>query len=220
MTISSTTRRTETVGDGSTTAFAFGYPYRVSSDLKVYLRDNTSLVATLQTITTHYTVSGVANAGNGGFNSASITFGVAPTSSQTVVILRDVPPTQTTFDATDNAALGASAIEGAFDKLALQIQDQALGLLKGSATIDFASVAAGAISSASNVTVTGAKVGDHVLSVTASGDIATTDGVFLVGKVTAADTVEVTLCNDSASSFDAASQSVFVVVLPKANLGQ
>lgn len=89
----------------------------------------------------------------------------------------------------------------------------------GSATINFASVADNASSAASNVTVTGAVVGDFVVDVSANGDIATTDGVFLLGKVTAADTVEVTLHNDSGGAFDAASQVVNVLIMPKSVFG-
>lgn len=93
-----------------------------------------------------------------------------------------------------------------------------LGYLKGSATINFASVADNATSAASTITVTGAVVGDLVI-VSASGDIMTTAGVFLFGKVTAADTVSVFLHNDSGGAFDAASQTVNAVVIPKSLFG-
>lgn len=220
MTVSTTDRIFATAGNGATTAFAFSAPYRAASDLKVYLRDNTTLAMTLQTENTHYTVAGTSDTGTGGFSSGTINFVSPPASTKTVVRIRQTPLTQSSFDPTSGAALGSANVEGAMDRLTQQVQDQALGLLKGEATIDFASVAAGAISSASNVTVTGAAVGDHVLSVTASGDIAATDGVFLEAKVTSSNTVEVTLRNDSASTFDAASQTIFVLVLPKANIGQ
>ena len=108
-----------------------------------------------------------------------------------------------------------SIIQGGTNKRA------SIGLLflTGSATINFASVDDNASSAASNVTVTGAVVGDFVVDVTADGDIATTDGVFLLGKVTAADVVEVTLHNDSGGAFNANSQTVYVIVIPKASFG-
>lgn len=90
--------------------------------------------------------------------------------------------------------------------------------LAGSATINFADVANGAVSATSTVTVTGAAVGDFVVDCSASGDIATTDGVELVGKVTAADTVEVFLRNNSGGSFNAASQTVNVLVVPRGSV--
>ena len=108
-----------------------------------------------------------------------------------------------------------SIIQGGTNKRA------SIGLLflTGSATIDFGSVDDNASSAASNVTVTGAVVGDFVLDVTASGNIATTDGIFLLGKITAAGVCEVTLHNDSAGAFDAASQTIYVIVIPKASFG-
>ncbi len=99
-----------------------------------------------------------------------------------------------------------------------RIADIGVFFLAGSATINFADVANGAISATSNVTVTGAAVGDFVVDCTASGDIATTDGVELVGKVTAANTVEVFLRNNSGGNFNAASQTIYVLVIPKASV--
>lgn len=94
-----------------------------------------------------------------------------------------------------------------------------LGVLSGNATIDFASVADNASSAASTVTVTGAAVGDLAFA-TSNGNIMTTAGVWLLAKVTAADTVSVQLHNDSAGAFDAASQTVYAFVIPKASFGQ
>jgi hypothetical protein len=95
----------------------------------------------------------------------------------------------------------------------------ALFFLAGTATLNFASVANGAISATLNVTVAGAVVGDWVVDCAAEGDIATTDGVELVGKVTAANTVEVFLRNNSGGVFDAANQDVNVLVVPKGSFG-
>ena len=93
-----------------------------------------------------------------------------------------------------------------------------LFFLVGSATIDFADTATDAVSATSNITVAGASVGDWVL-VSANGNIATTDKVELIAKVTAADTVEVYLRNDSGGNFNAASQVINVIVIPKASFG-
>jgi hypothetical protein len=94
-----------------------------------------------------------------------------------------------------------------------------VGYLTGSATIDFASVADNAVSATSNITVTGAAVGDLVVSVSSSGNIDSTNGITLCAKVTATNTVGVFLINDSGGAFDAASQTVNVLVIPKANVG-
>lgn len=84
-------------------------------------------------------------------------------------------------------------------------------ILTGAATIDLAS-AASSRTSVGAVTVTGAVVGDVVLSVTASGD-ATTLGGFLFGMVTAADTVTIFYMNGTAGALNPASQDYTVRVL-------
>lgn len=293
MTISTTSPKITYAGNGATTSFAVPFKTFASSDLKVYLRVNATGVETLQTITTHYSVSGTLP------GTPNVVFVTAPASGVTVIIYRD-PDVEQTLDLVTSGAFAADNVELALDRLAGQIQtvrdmlkrapvlsqlgnsvaswplpepvangvlqiasdglsytwasptvfvpgvitttafSQSLlddsnastarstlglgniatvGYLTGSATIDFASVADNASSAASNVTVTGAVVGDFVVDVTASGNIATTDGVFLLGKVTATNTVEVTLHNDSGGAFDAASQTVYVLVIPKANVG-
>lgn len=93
-----------------------------------------------------------------------------------------------------------------------------LGIKTGSATINFASVADNASSNPSLVSVPGAAVGDFVW-VSASGDLVTTPQIFLLGKVAIADNVSVYVHNDSGGAFDAASQTVYVVVFPKSIFG-
>lgn len=93
-----------------------------------------------------------------------------------------------------------------------------LGFLKNTATIDFANVADNATSADTDVTVTGAVLGDLAFA-TSSGDIATTDGVWLMAKVVATNTVGVALHNDSSGAFNAASQTVNVFVIPKSLFG-
>jgi len=212
MTLSTTDNKVTAAGNGATTSFAFTFKIWATSDLKVYLRDNTTLVDTLQVLTTNYSVTGTLP------GTGNVVFTVAPTASQTVIIVRDNSRTQT-LDLIANGAFEAENIEAALDRIVGMIQtvDAKLGLA-GSAAIDFASVANGAVSAASSITVTGARIGDFVL-VNAAGTIETTDGVFLQGKVTANDTVEVTLVNFSGSAFDAASQRILCLVLPRVNFG-
>jgi hypothetical protein len=212
MTLSAATNKVAYAGNGATTAFAFTFKCWSSADLKVYKRNNTTLVDTLQTITTHYTVSGTLP------GTGDVVFGTAPSASETVIIVRENSMAQD-LDLIANGAFEAEEVEKASDKIVGMIQNiDAKNGLAGTATIDFASVANGAVSAASNVTVTGARVGDWVI-VNAAGDIETTDGVFLFGKVTANDTVEVTLLNMSGGAFNAASQAVFALVIPRVNFG-
>lgn len=83
MTISSTVSRWEAVGNGSTTVFPYTNKIFADTDLKVYLD------GVLQTLTTHYTVSGAGTDAGG-----NVTFLTAPTNGASVVIVRDVANTQ------------------------------------------------------------------------------------------------------------------------------
>lgn len=292
MTVSSSTNRVSFAGNGVTVAFAFSAPYRASSDLVVTLRNTTTLVETTQIEGTHYTVVGVANAGTGGFDSATVTMVTAPPTGTTLVINRAVPLTSS-LDPNSGAALGAANLEGAIDRgmLAMQgLQEQigralllpktsplsnlalpepraavannlmgvnatgdgfalfssttlavgavvsafvstllddanaqafltTLGFLKGSAVIDFASVADNVTATGgTTITVTGAVQGDFVI-LSSNGNIMTTAGAFLYGKVTSANTITAYLANDTGGAFDAASQTVNALVIPKALFG-
>lgn len=110
MTISTQTNRVSYTGNGVTTAFAFAYYFLSDSDLKVY-KDGT-----LQTITTHYTVSGAGNPAGG-----TVTFLTAPANSLSVVILRDPAITQAT-DYVANDPFPAATHEDALDKLTMIAQ--------------------------------------------------------------------------------------------------
>ena len=111
MTVSSTTTKNSYSGNGSTTVFAYTFKIFDEDDIAVVLRNNTTGAESTQTITTHYSVSGVGNTGGG-----NITFVTAPTSSQTVVLLRATPLTQLT-DYTPNDPFPAETHEEALDKL-------------------------------------------------------------------------------------------------------
>ncbi len=121
MTVSLTTNRVNTAGNGSTTVFPFNYPYRAATDLRVILKDNTTLVETLQVLNTDYTLAGVANANTGGFDSANITMVTAPAVGKTLIINRGVPLTSS-YDPTAGGTDTAPAREGAIDRLTLQLQ--------------------------------------------------------------------------------------------------
>lgn len=92
MAVSTTATRVSFSGNGSTTDFAWPYEYRVSADLKVVLVTAAN-VATLKTLTTHYTIAGVSDA-HGGFASATVTMITAPASGETLVIYRSPSPVQ------------------------------------------------------------------------------------------------------------------------------
>lgn len=132
MTISTTINRVRAAGDGSTTVFAFPYYFEDAGHLSVYLT-NAGGAETLQTISTHYTVSGAGNGGGG-----SVTFIAAPAATETVTIIRNEPLTQET-DADDVGTFREQAFENQFDRHARQAQrlqdelDRAVKMKKSSA---------------------------------------------------------------------------------------
>ena len=115
MTVSSSTNRVSYSGNGSLTAFAYTFKVFDESDLTVILRASDG-TETVQTITTHYTVSGVGDVGGG-----NVTFVTAPTATQTVVILREQPLTQG-LDLVPNDPFPANSLEEALDKIVFMTQ--------------------------------------------------------------------------------------------------
>ena len=113
MTVSTTTRKKSYTGNGSTTVFAYDFRIFSDSDLKVYVD------SVLKSLTTHYTVSGSGSASGG---NVTFTSGNTPASSKSVVIIRELPRTQTT-DYVDNSALSATSLEDTADKNLMLIQE-------------------------------------------------------------------------------------------------
>lgn len=117
MTISATGRRYTYTGNGVTVNFSFPRPFNLDADLKVYLVTTATGIAVLQTIATHYTLTGAGNPAGG-----TVTFLTAPPTGQTVVIFADT-------DATQNLDLDAvtswpmTSIEYAFDRLTVMVQE-------------------------------------------------------------------------------------------------
>jgi hypothetical protein len=116
VTVASTTNRVSYTGNGSTTVFAFGHPYRASSDLVVTVRTVSTGAESLKTEVTDYTVSGTPTSDAGGFASGTITFLVAPAAGTQVHIDRVVTRTQA-VDFVAGDSLPPSSIEGSLDKL-------------------------------------------------------------------------------------------------------
>ena len=117
MTVASSTARVSYSGNGSTKTFAVNFYFLEDSHLQVVVRaaDGTE---TVKTLTTDYTVTGAGNPAGG-----SVVFGVAPLSTETVVIVRSVPLTQQT-DYLANDPFPAESHEEALDKLTMISQQQ------------------------------------------------------------------------------------------------
>jgi len=108
MTVSVKRNKVQYTGDNSTTAFSVTFPYTETSQVKVFLG------STLQTITTHYTLTTPGATG-------TVTFGTAPGSGVIVSIIRETDYLQA-VDYVNNDALDAETLEKAFDKLTMMCQ--------------------------------------------------------------------------------------------------
>jgi len=132
MTISTTTIKNSYSGDGSTTAFTYTFKITDQDDIDVIIRSANG-TETTKTITTHYTVSGVGNAGGG---TITFTSGNIPTNTETVLLRRSTPQTQG-VDLIENDPLNADTLEDALDKLtsiSQELQEQLDRSLKVSRT--------------------------------------------------------------------------------------
>lgn len=118
MTLASQTNRVTHAADSVTTEFAVPFKFLAATDLLVYLVDEDG-VGTLQTLTTHYTVTGEGEEAGG-----EITFVTAPDADdfESVVIIRDVPLTQTADITADSSSPLAGTVEAALDKIWMAIQ--------------------------------------------------------------------------------------------------
>ncbi len=97
-------------GNGVTTAFATGFQFDNEADIQVILRASGG-TETVQTLTTHYTVSGAGNSAGG-----TVTMVTAPASGEKLRIVRSLDYTQGT-DYTEGTAFPAATHEAALDKL-------------------------------------------------------------------------------------------------------
>ena len=65
MTVSSTTKRNSYTGDGSTTTFAYSFKIFDDDDITVIVRTTATGTESVQSKTTHYSVTGVGSASGG-----------------------------------------------------------------------------------------------------------------------------------------------------------
>jgi len=112
MTVTSTTNRTEFVGDGSTVEFAFTWKVYATTDVEVYL------TATLKTEVTHYTIA----LSGGGASGGTVTFLTAPASDIAVTLLRNIPTTQG-IDLPTAGKFPADTVEEGLDRMQMQVQE-------------------------------------------------------------------------------------------------
>lgn len=115
MSLETLTNRIAYGGNGTTTAFSFPYYFLEKTDLKVVLVASNGS-ETVQTLTTHYTVSGEGSTSGG-----TVTMLSAPASGASLVIIRNTELTQEKSFET-NGSLPVSELEEALDKIHMIIQ--------------------------------------------------------------------------------------------------
>lgn len=121
MTVSSANYRNDYNGNGTTTVFAYNFKIQDSAQIEVILVSSAG-VETTQTLTTHYTLSGVGDAGGG-----NVTMVTAPASGEKLVVRRTMPYIQET-DYVSGDPFPAETHEAALDELTMadQAQNEAL----------------------------------------------------------------------------------------------
>jgi hypothetical protein len=121
MAVSTLINRIPTAGNGVTTAFPFANFLTAASDIVALLVDNTTGIPTAQILNTDYTVA-LTTAVNGVYpNGATVNMVVAPPTGKTLVLYRDVTPTQSTHW-TDNDAMPSATTETTHDRAFLVMQ--------------------------------------------------------------------------------------------------
>jgi len=104
------------VGDDIVVAFAYPFLFLKNADLEVSIYDTVTKLTTLKTIITDYTVTG-ANDPDGG----TVTFLVAPTSTEKPIVRRIVDLTQLSIY-TDFNRFPSATIVGNYDNLTMMVQ--------------------------------------------------------------------------------------------------
>lgn len=116
MTISDNYLPIKQIGNGSTVNFSYSWVILAESYIRVYLEDVTTGVQTLQILNTDYTLVWDSSGG-------TVTFAVAPTANDYVIIAREIDINQTVPYRTSKGFSG-KVIENSYDKAIAISQDQ------------------------------------------------------------------------------------------------
>ena len=123
MTISSTTVKNSYNGNGSTVIFTYTFKIFQDSDLEVIIRSANG-TETVKTLNTHYTVEGEGNSSGGTvtFLVSLPTYDYTPLSTETVIIRRNIPQTQS-IDYIANDPFPAESHEEGLDRAMMSLQE-------------------------------------------------------------------------------------------------
>ena len=207
MTVSTTTNRTELVGNGTVGPYTLTFPILDNGDLKVYVG------GTLKTLTTHYTV---ANAGSG--SNATVTFtssaypspGTSLSSSISLVFVRNVSNTQPS-NYQNNDIFDAETLEQSLDRATMQIQQSGENIDR---SIRFGDTATGIDASVTEIIAAANLRANKLISFDASGDIQVTQeiGTYKGNWATATVYVQRDLVKQSSSNDGSTKDNVYICV--------
>jgi len=127
MTIAAQTNRTSITGNGLTTSIPCTFPFTAQTDLVVVETIIATGAQTVKTLTTDYTVTGTVDALGQYPNGGTVVMTVAPASTVTITIYREVPTTQSVDPVQNDKLPVDSAIEAPLDKLtmiAIRLKEQ------------------------------------------------------------------------------------------------
>ena len=116
MTLASETYRNQYSGNAVTVEFAIDFYFLDDAHIRAVLYNSTTEVETELALTTNFTLVGEGVPAGG-----TLTMLVAPASTETLTIIRDVPLTQET-DYVENTTFPAESHEAALDKLTMGVQ--------------------------------------------------------------------------------------------------
>ena len=195
MTVLSSVNRIEYTGNGVLDVYAYTFRIIDETLLKVYVN------GVLLALTTDYTVSGVGEATGG-----NVTFVVTPPNTEPIIIMRRVPFTQL-IDYIAHDSFPAETHEQALDLLTMMVPPY----LDGNLIWDPGNLVDGAGETSATITVTGAELGDYVM-VSAPYDL---QELTATAYVTATDTVEIRLQNETGGPINLASGTWNIRVIKK-----
>ena len=120
MSVSNNQNRFSQLGDGVNDTFIYPSYFKAKPDILVLVTDDAGNVS-VQVLDVDYSIAGAVTAGFGYVNGASIVFNVAPADDETVIIINNPTPLQSTVLAA-NSVYPPQKIESTLDAVVLIIQ--------------------------------------------------------------------------------------------------
>jgi hypothetical protein len=131
MTISSVLSKQEWVGNGTTDTFSITYPFYATDgsllfpDIQVYLRVTATGAETLQTYTTHYTITGFTGSSDGGLHGVGVVDFVTPPATTEEVHVRRVTDKTQLLEFQSGGSFPAQKHEAGLDRASMRSIEQA-----------------------------------------------------------------------------------------------